>query len=93
MYQISKSPKTGKYYVALFGKNHRMLSSSEANGLNSKKGAKKNIIAQMIILRYNSTLVQDNTDKVPGVFRLYTTGPAMYRTKVKMGKPYIPGKK
>jgi len=92
MFHLSRSKKTGKYHIALFGKNYRMLSSTEANGLNTRKGALKNIRAQRLALSGTNVFVQDNTIKNPGVF-LITPLSLTPVTGKKLQKPYVPGKK
>ncbi len=90
MYQLSKSPETGQYHVAHFGKNHKMLNSSEANGFNSKKGATKNILAVQEDLNARNVLVQDNTLRKPAICRV--SNGIFVPTTRKLHKPYVPSK-
>lgn len=87
MLHLSKN-KAGKLFVATLASNHLQLSCSQPKGLASRKGAIKNIRAQLRTFGSESTLVQDNTNGTPVVLRVHQD--RIEKTLISTSKPYVP---
>jgi hypothetical protein len=90
MIHISKSPKTGRFYVGTLAPNFLELSASQPSGLSSRRAAVKNIRSQMKAWDAKQVRVQDNTRDKPAYLMVTPTRTSVIT--IASGKPYIPGR-
>lgn len=91
MIHLSKSPHNKKFYVAGLATNRNKLTTTEANGLSSRRAAFKNIRAQMKLFGAKTVLVQDNCNGAPKVLNVGLSKVAVVNDITPVA-PYVPGK-